>query len=102
MNAEDLLASVFPDQVACGENIVGDIVIPDHPLVKQTVSDCLDEAMDIEGFERLLEGLVSGRDRRRSLAISPSLRRSPSKCCRHVPMHISTMRRSKNVARRPS
>ena len=61
MNAEDLLASVFPDQVACGENIVGDIVIPDHPLVKQTVSDCLTEAMDVEGFERLLEGLVSGR-----------------------------------------
>ena len=36
MNAEDLLASVFPDQVACGENLVGDIVIPDHPLVQQT------------------------------------------------------------------
>lgn len=60
MNAEDLLASVFPDQVACGENIVGDIVVPDHPLVQQTVRDCLEEAMDIEGFERLLRGLVSG------------------------------------------
>ena len=61
MNAEDLLAAVFPDQVACGENIVGDIVVPDHPLVRQTVRDCLEEAMDIEGFERLLEGLSSGR-----------------------------------------
>lgn len=60
MNAEDLLAAVFPDQVACGENIVGDIVVPDHPLVKQTVRDCLEEAMDIEGFERLLRGLASG------------------------------------------
>ena len=60
MNAEDLLASVFPDQVACGENLVGDIVVPDHPLVRQTVSDCLEEAMDIQGFERLLRGLVSG------------------------------------------
>ena len=60
MNAEDLLASVFPDQVACGENIVGDIVVPDHPLVRQTVRDCLEEAMDIEGFERLLAGLTSG------------------------------------------
>ncbi|HWK73729.1 MAG TPA: hypothetical protein VNQ81_05625, partial [Povalibacter sp.] len=60
MNAEDLLASVFPDQVACGENIVGDIVVPDHPLVRQTVRDCLEEAMDIEGFERLLRGLLSG------------------------------------------
>lgn len=60
MNAEDLLASVFPDQVACGENIVGDIVVPDHPLVRQTVRDCLEEAMDIDGFERLLRGLLSG------------------------------------------
>jgi ATP-dependent Lhr-like helicase len=60
MNAEDLLASVFPDQVACGENIVGDIEVPDHPLVQQTVRDCLEEAMDIEGFERLLRGLTSG------------------------------------------
>jgi len=60
MNAEDLLAAVFPDQVACGENIVGDIVVPDHPLVQQTVRDCLEEAMDIAGFERLLRGLISG------------------------------------------
>ncbi|MGH8177719.1 MAG: DEAD/DEAH box helicase, partial [Steroidobacter sp.] len=48
MNAEDLLASVFPDQVACGENLVGDIVVPDHPLVRQTVRDCLEEAMDFD------------------------------------------------------
>jgi ATP-dependent Lhr-like helicase len=61
MNAEDLLASVFPDQVACGENIVGDIVVPDHPLVRQTVSDCLEEAMDIQGFEKLLHGLIGGQ-----------------------------------------
>src|SRR5690606_16221915 len=60
MNAEDLLAAVFPDQVACFENIVGDRVVPDHPLVQQTVRDCLEEAMDIEGFERLLAGLWSG------------------------------------------
>jgi ATP-dependent helicase Lhr and Lhr-like helicase len=60
MNAEDLLASVFPDQVACGENIVGDIVVPDHPLVRQTVRDCLEEAMDIQGFERLLGALADG------------------------------------------
>ncbi len=60
MNAEDLLASVFPDQVACGENIVGDIEVPDHPLVQQTVRDCLEDAMDIDGFERLLRGLLSG------------------------------------------
>jgi ATP-dependent Lhr-like helicase len=63
MNAEDLLASVFPDQVACGENIVGDIVVPDHPLVQQTVRDCLEEAMDVEGFERLLRRVLSGEIR---------------------------------------
>jgi len=60
MNAEDLLASVFPDQVACGENIVGDIVVPDHPLVQQTVRDCLEDAMDFAGFERLLRALTGG------------------------------------------
>ena len=60
MQAEDLLASVFPDQVACGENIVGDREVPDHPLVKQTIDDCLHEAMDIEGLERLLAGIESG------------------------------------------
>ncbi|AMN48258.1 ATP-dependent DNA helicase [Steroidobacter denitrificans] len=60
MNAEDLLAAVFPDQLACGENLTGDIVVPDHPLVRQAVRDCLEEAMDIEGFERLLSALVKG------------------------------------------
>jgi ATP-dependent helicase Lhr and Lhr-like helicase len=54
MEAEDLLAAVFPEQVACGENIVGDREIPDHPLVNQTIRDCLVEAMDIDGLEALL------------------------------------------------
>ena len=60
MRAEDLLAAIFPDQVACGENIVGDREIPDHPLVRQTVDDCLHEAMDIDGLERLLGSLERG------------------------------------------
>jgi ATP-dependent Lhr-like helicase len=60
MNAEDLLASVFPDQVACAENLPGEIEIPDHPLVQQTIRDCLEDAMDIERFEALLRGLESG------------------------------------------
>jgi len=60
MKSEDLLATVFPDQVACLENIVGERQIPDHPLVAQTLHDCLHEAMDIEGLERLLRGLESG------------------------------------------
>ena len=60
MNAEDLLASVFPDQVACAENLPGEIEVPDHPLVKQTIRDCLEEAMDIDAFEALLRALESG------------------------------------------
>ncbi|MFN3566693.1 MAG: ATP-dependent DNA helicase, partial [Burkholderiaceae bacterium] len=60
MLAEDLLATVFPDQVACFENIVGDREIPDHPLVAQTIADCLHEAMDIDGLERLLAAIDKG------------------------------------------
>ena len=64
MRAEDLLASVFPDQVACAENLTGPIRIPDHPLVNETISNCLREAMDIDGLKRVLEGLESGAIRR--------------------------------------
>jgi ATP-dependent Lhr-like helicase len=60
MEAEDLLASVFPDQVACGENIVGDREVPDHPLVAQTVDDCLHDAMDIDGLENVLRRMENG------------------------------------------
>jgi ATP-dependent Lhr-like helicase len=63
MNAEDLLASVFPDQVACAENLPGELEIPDHPLVRQTIRDCLEEAMDIDGFERLLKRMEAGEIR---------------------------------------
>ncbi|MET0229515.1 MAG: DEAD/DEAH box helicase, partial [Rhodanobacteraceae bacterium] len=63
MKGEDLLATVFPDQVACQENIVGERQIPDHPLVAQTLYDCLHDAMDIDGLERLLHGLESGEIR---------------------------------------
>ena len=54
MKSEDLLAAVFPDQVACLENIVGERELPRHPLVDQTVDDCLHEAMDCEGWLALL------------------------------------------------
>jgi ATP-dependent helicase Lhr and Lhr-like helicase len=63
MEAEDLLATVFPDQVACGENLVGDREIPDHPLVGQTIADCLHEAMDVEGLERVLARTERGEIR---------------------------------------
>jgi ATP-dependent Lhr-like helicase len=61
MRAEDLLAAVFPQALACQENIVGDIVIPDHPLVRETMKDVLTEALDIDGLKRLLTDLVEGR-----------------------------------------
>ena len=60
MRSDDLLASVFPDQVACQENLVGEIRVPDHPLVKETVRDCLDEAMDLDGLRELLAALEEG------------------------------------------
>jgi len=60
MQAEDLVASVFPDQLACLENIVGDRQIPDHPLVYQTIEDCLTEAMDIERLEETIRGIENG------------------------------------------
>jgi ATP-dependent Lhr-like helicase len=60
MNAEDLLASVFPDQLACAENLPGEIEIPDHPLVRQTIRDCLESAMDVATLEEVLRRLESG------------------------------------------
>jgi len=63
MQAEDLVAAVFPDQLACPENLVGDREIPDHPLVKQTISDCLLEAMDFPSLKRVLEAMEAGEVR---------------------------------------
>jgi len=60
MAAEDLLALVFPDQVACAENLTGPIEIPVHPLVAQTIRDCLEEAMDLRGLEALLRSIERG------------------------------------------
>jgi ATP-dependent Lhr-like helicase len=59
-DAEDLVAVVFPDQLACLENIVGEREIPDHPLVAEALRDCLEEAMDTAGLERLLGRLERG------------------------------------------
>jgi ATP-dependent Lhr-like helicase len=60
MKSEDLLAAVFPDQVACAENLTGEREIPEHPLVAQTLSDCLEEAMDAPGWLRLLQRMEAG------------------------------------------
>jgi len=61
MRADDLLAAVFPDQAACPENLTGEIRIPDHPLVNETIDNCLHEAMDLDGLIALLEALHDRR-----------------------------------------
>jgi ATP-dependent Lhr-like helicase len=58
--SEDLMASVFPQAAACFETIVGDIQIPDHPLVNEVMQDVLQEAMDLEGLIELLRGIREG------------------------------------------
>jgi ATP-dependent Lhr-like helicase len=63
MRADDLVAAVFPDQAACAENLTGEIRIPDHPLVKETICDCLHEAMDLDGLKRVLAAIRDGRIR---------------------------------------
>jgi len=60
MAAEDLSALVFPDQLACQENIRGPREIPEHPLVTQALADCLTEAMDVARLETLLAGIRDG------------------------------------------
>ncbi len=63
MMAEDLLAAVFPDAAACLENIAGDREVPDHPLARQTINDCLHEAMDIERLTEVLGRIQRGEIR---------------------------------------
>jgi ATP-dependent Lhr-like helicase len=63
MKSEDLIAAVFPDQIACVENLIGERDIPDHPLVEQTLDDCLHEAMDCEGWLALLRRMEAGEVR---------------------------------------
>lgn len=62
MRAEDLLAAVFPDAIACQDNMTGERErrIPDHPLVQETLRDCLTEAMDVDGLTDVLGGIEAG------------------------------------------
>ena len=63
MRSDEILAAVFPDQVACAENLQGEIAIPDHPLVFETMRDCLMEAMDVEALSEVLRNVESGNIR---------------------------------------
>ena len=60
MQSDDLMAAVFPDAAACLENIPGDRQLPDHPLVNQTVRDCLEEAMDLAQLQDVLGKIHRG------------------------------------------
>ena len=58
--SDDLLSAVFPMQTACFEHRTGDLEVPDHPLARQTVHDCLHEAMDFDGWVEILRGIEVG------------------------------------------
>ncbi|NQZ98572.1 MAG: hypothetical protein HRU01_18880, partial [Myxococcales bacterium] len=60
MESDDLMAAIFPGLAACQENQTGAVEIPDHPLVKQTLHDCLHEAMDVGALVSLLSDIGSG------------------------------------------
>ena len=101
MKAEDLLATVFPTKVACLENIVGDRQIPDHPLVEQTLRDCLTEAMDVDGWLDLAarhRGRHDRGGRARPAGASPLAAEIPA----HDRMPSSMMHRWRNAARKPA
>lgn len=73
MRADDLLAAAFPDQTACQEHVTYPVDVPDHPLVQQTLRDCLHQACDLRGLQRLLEQLAAGSVELRALdTIEPS------------------------------
>ncbi len=63
MEADDLMAAIFPGLAACQDNATGPIEIPDHPIVRQTLDDCFTEAMDLQGLETLLRAIEGGRIR---------------------------------------
>ncbi len=63
MKSEDLLTAIFPDQVACIENVVGERDVPHHPLVDQTIDDCLHDAMDTDAWLALLRSIEAGEVR---------------------------------------
>jgi ATP-dependent Lhr-like helicase len=79
MRADDLLASVFPDQAACAENLTGEICIPDHPLVRETIGNCLHEAMDLDGLLEILNRMGEGT--LRTVAVDT---REPSPFCHEL------------------
>src|SRR5881409_1634671 len=82
MRAEDLLAAVFPAALACQDNMRGapeETALPDHPLVRETVRDCLTEAMDVDGLVAVLRRIEHGEIR--CLAVDTPM---PSPFCHEI------------------
>ncbi len=79
MRADDLLAACFPDAAACGENLTGPIRIPDHVLVRETIDNCLHEAMDIDGLIGVLGKIEAGEIR--TVAVDTA---EPSQFCHEI------------------
>ena len=102
MRADDLMAAVFPDQAACPENLAGDIRIPDHPLVNETIDNCLHEAMDLDGLRavlrRIRDGAIADRGHRYAGAFAVFARDSERQSVR-VPGRRAARRAPR--ARRP-
>jgi ATP-dependent Lhr-like helicase len=79
MEADDVMAAVFPGLAQCQEHQTGPIELPDHPLVNQTLDDCLHEAMDVEALRRLLADVEAGR-----VAVHHAETTSPSPLCHEI------------------
>lgn len=83
--SENLIARVFPDQLACLENLAGPRRVPQHPLVQQALADCLDEYMDVAGLERIYRRIEAGAIRIRTCDTeTPSVL---AQCAIHAPPH---------------
>ena len=55
LESDDIMGAVFPQLVACqNENPTGPFEAPDHPLVNQTMYDCLHEVMDVDSLRELV------------------------------------------------
>ena len=63
MEADDLMAALFPGAAACQENVTGPIEVPDHPVVRQTVHDTLTEGLDVDGLVALWARIEAGEVR---------------------------------------
>ncbi|MEZ4434925.1 MAG: DEAD/DEAH box helicase [bacterium] len=102
MRAEDLLAAVFPDAAACQENVHGPIDPPDHPLVQETLADCMRDFMDIDGLCDVLRRIERGDIRVHAVDTTEKPRPSATSSSTPTPTPSSTTPPSKSAAPAPS